>query len=110
MSGRARPRFRLTPLGAVVLVLFCVAVAIAALGSGTAQIAGLAAALWIATFVVGGVRRFAYGGRIARVPEPEVLDEAPADPRAWQRERERREQDQADGTTPATGSPDAFGK
>jgi hypothetical protein len=88
-------RVRLTPLGAVVLVLFCGAVVLALLGSGTVQVAGLVAALLIATFVVGGVP-FAYRYRTSGVgvPAPEVLDEAPPDPQAWQRERERRERAQ----------------
>lgn len=109
MMRSVRSRFRPTSLGAVVLVLFCVAVAIAALGSGAAQIAGLVAALLIATFVVGGVP-FVYRNRMPSVPEPEVLDEAPPDERAWQREREHREHDQADQPAPAGVPPDAFGK
>jgi hypothetical protein len=93
----------------VVLILFGVAVAVAVLSSGSVQVWAMVAALLIATFVVGGVP-FAYRNRMPSVPEPEVLDEAPPDERAWQREREHRQRDQAEQPAPVGESPDAFGK
>jgi hypothetical protein len=106
-----RSRFRLTPLGAVIGVLFCGALAVALLGSGTAQVAGMVAALLIAAFVVGGVP-FAYRYRMSgvRVPEPEVLDEAPPDAQAWRQEREHRERAQEESPASRKESVNAFGK
>jgi hypothetical protein len=76
-------------------------VALAFVGSGLAQVAGFVGAVLVAIALVGGVpmqgasagyklTSTERGRTIAHV-EPQVLDEGPVDPVAWQRERERRE-------------------
>jgi hypothetical protein len=87
----------------VVLVLFCVAVATAALGSGRVQAWAMVAAALIAAFVITGLRMSAR-------PAPQVLDEAPPDPQAWQRERDQWDRAQAERGGSASEPKDAFGK
>jgi hypothetical protein len=94
-------RVRLTGPGIITLLVLAVFVVLALAGSGVLQIVGFAGAVLVAIALVGGVpMRGASGGRRLTStergrtivePDPEVLDEAPVDPAAWQRERARRE-------------------
>ncbi|HEX9481858.1 MAG TPA: hypothetical protein VF927_07130 [Solirubrobacteraceae bacterium] len=110
----ARPR--LTPLGVVLLVLFVAAVIVALIGSASEQIVGFVAVIVLALFALGGAP-FGRSGpaalstleaRAHPATKPEVLDEAPPDADAWQRERERRERTQADSEQPPGASDDPW--
>ena len=87
--------------------MFVAGVILAVVGYETEQIVGFAVAVLALVFVVGGVptrwgaraMSSTWRGRSAVPPEPEVLDEAPADPAAWQREREHRERASAERET-----------
>src|ERR1700742_646100 len=93
-------RFKLTPLGVVLLLIFVVALAMALVGSSTEQIVGFVVAILLVLFALGGAPLGRSGAatistqaaRDAAIREHQILDEAPADADAWRRERERREQ------------------
>lgn len=96
-------RFRLTGLGLAAALVFVAFIVLAFVGSSTVQLVGFAGAVLVAIALVGGVPVGGEGGsdgygitasergRRISYAEHEVLDEAPADQAAWQRERERRE-------------------
>jgi hypothetical protein len=104
-------RFKLTTLGVLLLLVFVAALVMALIGSATEQVVGLVAAVFMALFALGGAPLGRSGAaamstlsaRAGASTEPQVLDEAPADAAAWQRERERRERTQAaSGQSPPT--------
>ena len=94
-------RFKVTRPGGLTLLVFAAFIVLAFIGSGAVRIVGFAGAVLVAIALVGGVpfrgASDGYGltsterGRTVTYTQPEVLDEAPVDPAAWQRERERRE-------------------
>jgi di/tricarboxylate transporter len=102
-------RFKLTPLGIVLLLIFVAAVVMALIGSATEQAIGLVAVVFLALFALGGAPLGRSGraamstlaARSGAVTEHHVLAEAPPDAEAWQRERERRERAQASPTQPS---------
>jgi hypothetical protein len=108
-------RVRLSGAGVVAVLAFAGLVVLAFVGSGTAQIVGFAGAVLVAIALVGGVpmRGASDGykltsterGRTITHAEPQVLDEAPADPVAWERERERREGGAAEPATEPAYNP-----
>ena len=112
MGGRFKP----APLGVVLLIVFVAAVVLALVGSGTEQIVGMAVVVFLALFALGGAPLGRSGraamstlaARGATVREHQILDEAPADADAWQRERERREQAHASSGQPAPVGDDPF--
>ena len=83
------------------VVVFAGFVVLVFAGSGAWQIVGFAGAVVILIAMVGGVptRGASDGykltsterGRTIAHAEPDVLDETPVDPAAWQRERARRD-------------------
>ena len=106
-------RFKLTPLGAVLMLVFAAAVALALVGSATEQIVGMVVVVFLALFALGGAPLGRSGkaamstlaARGATMREPQILDESPADAAAWQRERERRERAQASSEQPTGDNP-----
>jgi hypothetical protein len=75
---------------------------LALVASATAQIVGFVGAVIVGIALVGGVPMrggasagrgltSTFRGKTSVQAEPQVLDEAPVDEAAWQRERERRE-------------------
>jgi hypothetical protein len=92
---------RLSGAGVVAVLVFAAFAVLALVGSGTAQVVGFVAAIIVAIALVGGVPMQGASagykltsterGRTIAQAEPDVLEEGPVDPRAWQRERERRE-------------------
>jgi surface antigen len=109
-------RFKLTPLGAVLLLVFAAAAVLALVGSATEQVVGMVVIVFLALFALGGAPLGRSGraamstlaARGATVREHQILDEAPADEATWQRERERRERAQASSSQPSPVRDDPF--